>query len=67
MNVFMILRIFPKIDLDKSYYLIRIENSYISKTHYYYKYLVYEFIIIEFSLTNALPTFWEMVSYSLKY
>jgi hypothetical protein len=59
-------KIFTKIDLKNGYHLIRIEEGPKSKTAFYCRYGLYEFLVMPCRLTNTPDNFQDMMNHILK-
>ena len=55
-------RYFTKLDLRSGYYQVRIAQRDESKTTCVTRYVSYEFLVMPFSFTNALVTFWTLMN-----
>jgi hypothetical protein len=47
-------QVFSKIDLRSDYHQIKIHAEYIPKTTFFTRYMLYEYIVMSFGLTNVL-------------
>jgi hypothetical protein len=54
--------VFSKIDLKLGYHQLRIRESEIPKTVFHTQYGLYEYIVMSFGLTNALPYFMYLMN-----